>query len=113
MVQPIRRQLDLPSIPSARLRLCAMPPDVSLTPPSRRAPSARARTLLAALAALAYPGLLWCGVRLSPAFVVLSLAVPLLGLVAAGSPAATRTPATTAIAHMVVAAPPLFSLLGG
>ncbi len=91
----------------------SMVPGVSITPPAARAPSGRARIVVAALAALAYPGLLWCGVRLSPAFVVLSLAVPLLGVVAAGAPAAQRTPTASAVAHLVVAAPPLFSLLGG
>jgi succinate dehydrogenase/fumarate reductase cytochrome b subunit len=91
----------------------SMVSDVPITPRSARAPSGRARIVIAALAALAYPGLLWCGVRLSPAFVVLSLAVPLLGVVAAGAPAAQRTPTASAIAHAAVAAPPLFSLLGG
>jgi len=88
-------------------------PHVSLTPASARAPSGRARVVVAALTALGYPGLLWCGVRLSPAFVVLSLAVPLLGVVAAGAPVAQRARTETAIAHLVVAAPPLFSALGG
>jgi succinate dehydrogenase/fumarate reductase cytochrome b subunit len=88
-------------------------PHVSLTPPSARAPSGRAWIVVAALAALAYPGLLWCGVRLSPAFVVLALAVPLLGVAAAGAPASQHARTGSAIAHLVVAAPPLFSVLGG
>ncbi|HEU4537351.1 MAG TPA: hypothetical protein VFS00_24695, partial [Polyangiaceae bacterium] len=43
---------------------------------------ARALRAAAPLAALAYPGLVWCGPRLSPAFLALALAVPAIGLVA-------------------------------
>jgi succinate dehydrogenase/fumarate reductase cytochrome b subunit len=70
--------------------------------------------VIAPIAALAYPGLVWCGPRLSPGALVVSLAVPALGVVAAhrlgGS---TRYPRARRIAHVAVAAPPLFSLLGG
>lgn len=66
---------------------------------------------VAPLAALLYPAIIWCGVRTSPIVLALSLAVPLIGLVSshriAGFPRARR------IAHLAVAAPPLFSLLGG
>lgn len=79
----------------------------------QRPPAGRALPVAAALAALAYPAVLWCGVRASPAFVAVSLAVPLLGLVAAARTASGRTPRGHAIAHLVVGAPPLFSLLGG
>lgn len=73
--------------------------------------SSRSRLLAAAsaLAALAYPAVLWCGVRISPVFVALSVAVPLVGLFAA----ARLDGRARVIAHLVVAAPPLFSLLGG
>jgi succinate dehydrogenase/fumarate reductase cytochrome b subunit len=112
MVQPIQRQLDLPTIPNSDVRLHSMSLDPWLASSSARTAPERA-PVIAALAALAYPGLLWCGIRLSPAFVVLALAVPLLGLIAAARPAVQRAPAARNIAHLVVAAPPLFSLLGG
>jgi succinate dehydrogenase/fumarate reductase cytochrome b subunit len=79
----------------------------------------------APLAALAYPGLIWCGVHLSPVFLAIALAVPAVGLVAAyrlgstgagGPPAGSPTGASALarwIAHLAVAAPPLFALLGG
>jgi succinate dehydrogenase/fumarate reductase cytochrome b subunit len=87
---------------------------MDLTPvtPSRSR-SRGALPIAAPLAALVYPGILWCGVRASPVFVAASLAVPLLGLVAAARLDGTRMPRARAVAHFVVAAPPLFSLLGG
>jgi hypothetical protein len=79
-------------------------------PPAR---SDRALRLEPPLVALAYPAILWCGPRFSPVFVAASLVVPLLGLVAAARVDGRRAPRARAIAHLVVAAPPLFSLLGG
>lgn len=74
----------------------------------------------APLAALFYPGLIWCGTHLSSVFLALSLAVPSLGLVAAwrlGS-AEPESPQRRSVlprwvAHLAIASPPLFSLLGG
>lgn len=77
------------------------------------APS-RAVRAVAPLAALFYPAIIWCGSRTSPIVLALSLVVPLLGVMVSrriapedGFPRARR------IAHLVVAAPPLFALLGG
>lgn len=69
---------------------------------------------IAPLSALTYPGLIWCGVHLSPAFLALSLAVPAIGLAAAHL-AGVRgaSPLVRWAAHLAVAAPPLFALLGG
>lgn len=69
---------------------------------------------LAPLAALLYPAIIWCGSRSSPFVLALGLAVPLLGLVAShriGPTAGYRC--ARGIAHLAVAAPPLFALLGG
>ena len=67
--------------------------------------------VIAPLAALLYPAILWCGVRISPLFVAVSLVVPVLGVLAVARLA--HAPRARAIALLVVAAPPLFSLLGG
>lgn len=90
-------------------------PTRSISPsgPGRAAPAAALR-LVAPLAALAYPGLVWCGTRISPAFLVVALGVPALGLVAASRLAAGgASPIARMVAHLAIAAPPLFSLLGG
>lgn len=69
---------------------------------------------IAPLSALTYPGLVWCGVHLSPAFLALSLAVPAIGLVAAHRAGARgASPLVRWIAHLTVASPPLFAVLGG
>jgi len=65
----------------------------------------------APLAALLYPAIIACGVRTSPIVLAASLAVPLVALVA--SRAIADFPRAHRIAHLAVAAPPLFSLLGG
>ena len=67
--------------------------------------------LVAPLAALVYPAILWCGVRISPVFVAFSLAVPVVAVVAVAR--LEQRPRARAIALLAVAAPPLFSLLGG
>jgi len=82
-----------------------------VTPP--RAHSDGALRVAAPLTALAYPAILWCGVRISPVFVAASLIVPLLALLAAARLDGRYTPRARGIAHLAVAAPPLFSLLGG
>jgi succinate dehydrogenase/fumarate reductase cytochrome b subunit len=75
----------------------------------------------APLAALSYPAFIWSGVQVSPIFLALALCVPALGLLAAwrlgaliepGAPAVTPLVARW-VAHLAVAAPPLFSLMGG
>lgn len=78
----------------------------------RRAPALL--RAVAPLSALGYPGLIWCGVHLSPAFLALSLAVPAIGLAAAHL-AGVRgaSPLVRWIAHLAVASPPLYALLGG
>jgi len=67
--------------------------------------------LIASLAALVYPLVLRLGVDVSVVFVLVSLVVPILGVVAITRVDTPRR--ARAIAHLVVAAPPLFSLLGG
>jgi succinate dehydrogenase/fumarate reductase cytochrome b subunit len=85
-----------------------MPRATASLPP---APVLRA---IAPLAALAYPGLIWCGPRLSPIFLAVALAVPAIGLIAAHRIGlAGASPASRVAAHLAVAAPPLFSMLGG
>ncbi len=65
------------------------------------------------LAALAYPALIWAGSTVAPAFLVLALAVPVLGLVSAyQSGRSGHFPLTRKVAHTVFAAPALFTLLG-
>ena len=68
----------------------------------------------APFAALVYPALVRAGTALSPAFLLLALGVPLLGLVAAhilGRAGASLF--VRAAAFAAVGAPPLFALLGG
>ena len=87
---------------------------MDLTPVTTSPPhSDRVLRIAPPLAALGYPAILWCGPRVSPVFVAASLVVPLLGLAAAARLDGHRAPRARAIAHLVVAAPPLFSLLGG
>lgn len=70
------------------------------------------RRVLPALAALAYPGLIWCGPAIAPLFLALALAVPLLGVSIAHG-VDHRYPRSRWIALAVVATPPLYTLLGG
>jgi succinate dehydrogenase/fumarate reductase cytochrome b subunit len=74
----------------------------------------RAVRVVSPLVALVYPGLVWAGSRTHPLVLATTLAVPLIALWAAyqlglggASPRARR------IAHLAVAAPPMFSMLGG
>ena len=76
--------------------------------------SSYASRVVAPAAALAYPALVWSGVRVSAVVLATTLIVPSLALAAAyqlgrdhGFPVARR------IAHLAIAAPPLFTLLGG
>jgi succinate dehydrogenase/fumarate reductase cytochrome b subunit len=70
--------------------------------------------VLAPLAALFYPGIIWCGPRISPLFLAAAMLVPLLGWFAADRLAARAAfPMARLAAHVAVAAPPLYSLLGG
>lgn len=64
------------------------------------------------LAALVYPALIWAGPAISPLFLIASLAVSAVALV--GVHRASRAyPRSRAIALLAVAAPPLYSWLGG
>lgn len=83
--------------------------------PTRRAtPPPAILRAIAPLSALTYPGLIWCGVHLSPVFLALSLAVPATALAAAHL-AGVRgaSPLVRWVAHLAVASPPLFAVLGG
>lgn len=69
---------------------------------------------VAPLAALVYPAFIWRGPRFSPLFLGLALVVPLVGWrvadrLAAGDP----LPIARLVAHLAVASPALYSLLGG
>jgi succinate dehydrogenase/fumarate reductase cytochrome b subunit len=64
------------------------------------------------LAALAYPGLIWCGPKLGPVFLAIAMVVPLLGLTTAHGLDPHRYPRSRWIALFVVGTPPLYSLLG-
>src|SRR5690349_19772139 len=65
--------------------------------------------------ALGYPALIACGTRISPVFLIVALCVPAAGLAAgyALARSSVQLPRARAVAHVVVAAPALFSLLGG
>jgi succinate dehydrogenase/fumarate reductase cytochrome b subunit len=76
------------------------------------APESRLVRTAPPLAALAYPGVVWCGTAVSPLFLVAALGVPLVGAVVARH-TGERYPRSRAVAMAVVAAPPLFSWLGG
>jgi succinate dehydrogenase hydrophobic anchor subunit len=68
--------------------------------------------LAPALAALVYPGLVWAGPAISPILVASALLVPAIGIVAVyGS--STSYPRARGVALLAVAAPPLYSWLGG
>jgi succinate dehydrogenase/fumarate reductase cytochrome b subunit len=90
-------------------------PDASLTERPLPWPSAgRALRVAPPAAALAYPLIVWCGSRTSAVVLAASLAVPILGLIASyqlGRSGERRF--ARWVAHLTVAAPPLFSLLGG
>lgn len=64
-----------------------------------------------ALAALIYPALVWAGPAVSPVLLALSLLVPAVGVVVAR--ASVSYARTRRIAWLGVAAPPLYSWLGG
>jgi hypothetical protein len=65
-----------------------------------------------ALAALAYPSLVWAGPRVSPLFLALALVPSLVGVVVVHR-SNREWPRTTGIALFTVAAPALYSWLGG
>ncbi|QSQ23191.1 hypothetical protein JY651_50320 [Pyxidicoccus parkwayensis] len=68
---------------------------------------------LPALAALAYPVLIWSGPALGPIFLVISMGVPVIGLLIAHRLDHRLHPRSRWIAFAVVGTPPLYSLLGG
>lgn len=79
----------------------------------QRAGSSRFIRTVPVLAALAYPGLIWCGPAISPVFLVGSMMVPVLGLLIGHRLDHGLYPRSRWIAFAVVATPPLYSLLGG
>jgi succinate dehydrogenase/fumarate reductase cytochrome b subunit len=78
-----------------------------------RAGSSRFIRALPSLAALAYPGLIWCGPAIAPIFLAISLVVPLIGLLVAYRVDHGLYPRSRWIAFAVVGAPPLYSFLSG
>lgn len=66
------------------------------------------------MAALLYPLLVWAGSQTSPLVLATALLVPLLGLFISHrlSPS-DGLPRSRAIAHLAVAAPPMFTVIGG
>ncbi len=64
------------------------------------------------LAALVYPAIIWAGPAISPLFLAMALAVPAIGVTAAHA-LGPASPRARAVALAVVAAPPLYSWLGG
>jgi hypothetical protein len=76
--------------------------------------ASRAYRTLPAIASLLYPGLVWCGPAVYPPLLLLSLLPPVLCLAAARRLGVMdRFPLATRAAHFGVAAPALFSFLGG
>lgn len=77
------------------------------------ASSSRFKRTLPSLAALAYPGLIWCGPAIGPIFLAISLGVPLVGVLIAHTLEPRHYPRSRWIAFAVAGTPPLYSLLGG
>jgi len=75
--------------------------------------SSRFTRTLPSLAALGYPGLIWCGTAVGPAFLLISLVVPLMGLLVGHNVDHHRYPRSRWIAFAAAGTPPLYSLLGG
>lgn len=75
-------------------------------------PDSRLVRTAPALAALAYPVVVWGGTAVSPLLLVAALGVPVVGAVVARHTSA-RHPWSRAVAVAAVTAPPLFSWLGG
>jgi hypothetical protein len=75
--------------------------------------SSRVNRALPSLAALAYPGLIWCGTAIGPVFLAISLLAPLAGLLMVYALDPKLYPRSRAIAFAGVGAPPLYTLLGG
>jgi hypothetical protein len=79
----------------------------------QQAGSSRFKRTIPSLAALIYPGLIWCGPAIGPVFLAISIAVPLFGLVVAWWIDHRLYPRSRWIAFAVVGTPALYSLLGG
>jgi succinate dehydrogenase/fumarate reductase cytochrome b subunit len=75
--------------------------------------SSRLTRTLPPIAALAYPGLIWCGPALGSLFLVIAMAVPLVGLLIGHRLDHRRYPYAHWIAFAVVGTPALYSFLGG
>lgn len=88
-----------------------MPPAAPTSTPRRAAPMPLVRGV-PALAALLYPTVIWAGPAISPWFLAVALAVPAAGIVAVHRVRASHRRAC-AVALATVAAPALYSWLGG
>jgi hypothetical protein len=66
-----------------------------------------------ALAAIVYPTIIWAGPAVSPLFLAVALVVPAVGLVGVHRAGQSHHPGARAVALAVVAAPALYSWLGG
>lgn len=75
-------------------------------------PDSRLVRTAPALAALAYPVVVWGGTAVSPLLLVVALGVPVVGAVVARH-TSSRHPWSRAVAVAAVTAPPLYSWLGG
>lgn len=79
---------------------------------SRVMPQHRLRRVVALIAALLYPLAIWAGPAISSIFLIAALAVPLVGVLTAHYGSLTY-PRSRAVALAAIAAPPLYSWLGG
>jgi succinate dehydrogenase/fumarate reductase cytochrome b subunit len=77
-----------------------------------RAADDRLARIAPVLAALAYPALVWAGPAISPLFLASALVVPAVGIVGVYR-ASPSWPLARCAALLTVAAPPLYSWLGG
>jgi hypothetical protein len=75
--------------------------------------TSRARRVAPALAALAYPALVWTGPAMWPPLLATALAVPAVAVWTTVRLSRSDARAARAVALAAVAAPPMFTLLGG
>jgi succinate dehydrogenase/fumarate reductase cytochrome b subunit len=102
MLLCFRKDLEVVNVTSA-----------SMLPRPQLADTTRFSRASPPLAALAYPGLIWCGPVVAPVFLAIAMGVPLIGLLVAHRLDQRRYPLSRWIALFVVATPPLYSFLGG
>jgi hypothetical protein len=81
---------------------------------SHSLPVDRVTRVAPAAVALVWPGIIWCGASLSPAFLIVSLTVPIFAAWSAYRMAAENLfPRARKIAHLAIGCPALYSFLGG